>query len=575
MLSNLKTLTGQESSGLARNIVLGFLEALLTGLPFAVLYLVIKQLFQAEPDMAYIWNCCWGLVGLFVLRVIATRSALIGNNQFGYQAGVDMRRNLANKLKRVPLGYLLKKDPGSLNASLLQDVTFTEQIFSHLFTQLVVTISLVSLVAIGLSIENWRLGLAMSAGLPFAAMTFIVMRKLGAVLSRRLLDLVANITGSLIEYILAIKVLQAYNLAGKRFGTLDERLKELQRLSLKHEFLAGVAPLSFICLVEMGFAAMLLTLVYLFVGGALSAEVVVLFLLVSSRFFRPLMAIALFLAEYSFMRQAADRIEEVLGAPELPQGHHQQPLSAEIEFDQVSFAYEEKTILKDVSFQCRPGTLTALVGPSGSGKTTLTSLLARFWDVQQGEIRLGGQPITSLTAENLADHISMVFQEVYLFNDTVWNNLTIGQEGISRAKVIEVCKLTCCYDFIQALPKGLDSVIGEGGTSLSGGEKQRLSIARAILKDAPIVLLDEATASLDPENEFEIQRAINALIQSKTVIMIAHRLNTIVNADQILVLEQGEIKQRGPHNELVNTAGLYQDLWQAQQQTHGWKLRTS
>ncbi len=572
MLSNMKTLTGSDNQGLGRNIALGFLEALVTGLPFAVLYLVIKELFQETPDMPYIWNCCWGLVALFLLRVIAARAALIGNNTFGYQAGVDMRRNLAQKLKRVPMGYLLKQDPGSLNASLLQDVTFTEQIFSHLFAQLVVTISLVSLVALGLSIEDWRLGLAMCAGLPLAVAAFIGLRKLGAVLSRQMLDLVANITGSLIEYILAIKVLQAYNLAGKRFGTLDERLKTLQGLSLKHEFAAGMAPLGFICLVEMGFAAMLVTLVYLFVGGDLRPDVAVLFLLVSSRFFRPLMAMAMFLAEYSFMRQAANRIEEVLQAPELTQGTREVMPSAQIEFDSVSFAYEEKPILKEISFQCQPGTLTALVGPSGSGKTTITSLLARFWDAQQGEIRLGGHPVTSLTAENLADHMSMVFQDVYLFNDTVLNNLTIGQEGVSRERVIEVCKLTCCYDFIQSLPQGLDTVIGEGGASLSGGEKQRLSIARAILKDAPIVLLDEATASLDPENEFEIQRAINALIKRKTVIMIAHRLNTIVNADQILVLEQGEIRQRGTHQILVGVEGLYQTLWQAQQQTHGWKL---
>ncbi len=573
MLNQMKILTGKNNQHLGRNICLGFVEALLTGFPYALLYLVIQQMFLPKPDLQQMWWYC-GLMGLvFIVRVIVSKSVFVNSSNFGYQAGVDIRNNLAQKLKRVPMGYLFKVDPGSLNATMLQDVAFTEQIFSHLFAQLVVTISLATLVAIGLTFEDWRLGLAMCIGLPLAILVFGVLKTIGEKYSRALLNLVGEMTGSLMEYILGIKVLRAYNLAGKRFTKLDNQLKSLQSLSLRHELFAGMAPLSFVCLVELGFATMLLTSVYLFIGGDLQAQVLILFFIASSRFFKPLMAIAIYLAEYSFMRQSANRIEEVLQAPELKQGTLNKTLTPVVEFNQVTFSYDKETVLQDVSLTCQPGTLTALVGPSGSGKTTITSLLARFWDVDKGCISIGGQDIRQLSAECLADHISMVFQDVYLFNDTIYNNLTLGMDKPNRDKVEAVCKATCCWSFIEALPQGLDSMVGEAGTSLSGGEKQRLSIARAILKDAPIVLLDEATASLDPENEHEIQLALSALIQHKTVIMIAHRLNTIVNADQVLVLDNSQIVQRGTHDNLVNKTGLYRQLWQAQQQSQGWALR--
>ncbi|WP_104402444.1 ABC transporter ATP-binding protein [Vibrio penaeicida] len=575
MLKQMKALTGSENEGLTRNILVGFLEALLMGIPFVLVYLVIKEMFLPQPNLNFIWICCGFMVILFALRVVVARYVMIYNQYFGYDAGIDIRLNLAGKLKRVPMGYLLKKDPGALNATMLQDVTFTEQIFSHLFSQLIVTISLVALVAIGLTFEDWRLSFAMCIGLPIAIVAFILLKKAGAILSRKLLDKVAEMTGSLMEYILAIKLLKSYNLAGTRFSKLDNQLKDIQRMSLKHEFVAGVAPLSFVCLVELGFATMLISLIYLYAGGELEPHVAVLFMIVSSRFFKPLMSIAIYLAEYSFMQQASNRIQDVLDAPELPQGNVDQELEASIEFENVSFTYAQNPVLSDVSFSCQPGSLTALVGPSGSGKTTITSLIARFWDTTEGSIKIGDHNVQSLTAECLADQISMVFQDVYLFHDTVFNNLTIGLRNPSRQKVEEVCKATCCWEFVSNLPHGLDSMIGEGGANLSGGEKQRLSIARAILKDAPIVLLDEATASLDPENEHEIQQALNVLIKKKTVIMIAHRLNTVVDADQILVLDQGKIKQQGSHHELINATGLYQSLWDAQQRAHGWAMKAS
>ncbi|MDP2572077.1 ABC transporter ATP-binding protein [Vibrio penaeicida] len=575
MLKQMKALTGTENEGLTRNILVGFLEAFLMGIPFVVVYLVIKEMFLPQPNLNFIWVCCGSMLVLFALRIVVARYVMVHSQIFGYDAGINIRQNLAGKLKKVPMGYLLKTDPGALNATMLQDVTFTEQIFSHLFSQLVVTISLAALVAIGLTFEDWRLSLAMCIGLPIAIVTFILLKKAGAILSRKLLDKVAEMTGSLMEYILAIKLLKSYNLAGTRFSKLDNQLKDIQRMSLKHEFVAGVAPLSFVCLVELGFATMLISLIYLYAGGELAPHVAVLFLIVSSRFFKPLMSIAIYLAEYSFMQQASNRIQDVLEEPELPQGEVNRKLEPSIEFENVSFTYAQNPVLSGISFSCQPGSLTALVGPSGSGQTTITSLIARFWDTSEGDIKIGGHNVQSLTAECLADQISMVFQEVYLFHDTVFNNLTIGLQKPSRQKVEEVCKATCCWEFVSNLPHGLDSLIGEGGATLSGGEKQRLSIARAILKDAPIVLLDEATASLDPENEHEIQQALSALIKKKTVIMIAHRLNTIVNADQILVLDDGKIQQQGSHQELNNTAGLYQSLWNAQQQAHGWTMKAS
>lgn len=312
---------------------------------------------------------------------------------------------------------------------------------------------------------------------------------------------------------------------------------------------------------------------YLLLGGTLGVPMFVMFLVIILRFYHPLQQVGTYLAELRYFRQSFDRIQAVLDEQPLPEPADNPRLEYfDIAFREVSFRYEEDAVLERVTFTIPERSVTALVGPSGSGKTTIANLIARFWDVQSGEVRIGGRNIKELRTERLLSYISMVFQDVYLFHDTILNNIRLGRLDASQEQVEAAARAAQCHEFITQLPDGYHTLIGEGGSTLSGGEKQRLSIARAIIKDAPIVLLDEATASLDPENEALIQQGFQNLVQDKTLVVIAHRLATIRNADQILVLDHGQIVERGKHAQLLALNGLYAHLWREQAQAHGWKM---
>lgn len=298
-----------------------------------------------------------------------------------------------------------------------------------------------------------------------------------------------------------------------------------------------------------------------------------MFMVIAFRMYFPLEMLGMLTGVVRVMGECLDRIDEVMNIPLLDEKNIDKPVNGyEIEFKNVSFAYGRRKTITDLSFKIKEKSVTALVGPSGSGKTTVTNLISRFWDVSEGEIRLGGTNLKDMKCDSIMSHLSIVFQEVYLFNDTVVNNIKLGRPGAKMDEVIKAAGKALCHEFIEKLDNGYDTIIGEGGSTLSAGEKQRLSIARAILKDAPIIILDEATASLDPENEKKIQQAINSLIKNKTVIVIAHRLTTIRNADQILVLTDGKLYERGNHHELLKKQGIYAKFWQRHQKIRDWKL---
>ncbi len=573
MLSQMQALTGRSNSALWWNTALLTLDSLLALAPYLLLYLVIEGMFQPTPDISQLWVYCALMVLVLLIRMVITQQSLKRNNRFSIQAGAAIRTRLADKLKRIPMGELLSLELGALNNTLLKDVHLTEQVFSQLFSQIVGTLLLVAMVTIGLMLVDWRLALAMVSGLPIAVATFLLLKGIGAKMKARLFQLGDKVVSALFEYIQGIKVLRSFNQAGEQFLDLTTQLKALRDDSIKFEFIFGIAPVAFIVLVEAGFAVFLMTAMYLILGGQLALPTLLLFLIVSTRFYKPLTQLAMFIAQLQYFQGAMDRIEKILNLPELSQPEvSKTPTKPTVEFNQVTFSYQEKTALRDVSFCCKPNTITALVGPSGSGKTTITNLIARFWDVGQGEVLIGGINVKHLAQGELAEQVSMVFQDVYLFDDTIYNNLTLGANGLCYDRVKQVCEATRCWSFISQLPQGLETKVGEAGARLSGGEKQRLSIARAILKQAPIVLLDEATASLDPENEKEVQLAINALVQSKTVIMIAHKLSTVLNADQIIVLESGKVEAIGAHQQLMEQSLTYQKLWRDQNQTRGWVL---
>jgi ATP-binding cassette subfamily B protein len=394
---------------------------------------------------------------------------------------------------------------------------------------------------------------------------YALLKMVGKDCDKRVLMLDA-VNSRILEYLHGITVFKAFNQTGMGFKRLAGALSELRDFSIRFELKSFAASLVYSAVLELGFVALI------YAGWRLVAEDVMepgyflVFLILSIRFYRPLHRFAENAALTRGSFSGAKAIHQVFEEKQMPAPQEASADIAQFDvcFDNVSFGYKGKEVLHNISFEAPENSMTALVGPSGSGKTTVSKLIARFWDVNQGAVKIGGKDARDLPCEELFGNISIVFQDVYLFNDTIMNNIKIGKPKASEQEVRQVARMALCHEFIEALPDGYETVIGEGGATLSGGEKQRIAIARAILKNAPIVLLDEATASLDPENDRLIQKALQRLVRSKTLIVIAHRLHTIVNASQIVVLEDGCITQKGTHQELIKQKGWYADMWQQQ-----------
>ena len=388
-----------------------------------------------------------------------------------------------------------------------------------------------------------------------------------------------NLTEAVLDFVEGIGIIKTYNLLGEKSKELTENFEKSCETNIRFE--ENHSPYQFWMNIVygLGVAAIVALSFFLHSQALLGVTFLVGVMLFVSDLFGPIKALYTQATRLTVMNSCMDRIEEVFGEKELPDnGKSSIPENSkapEVEFQNVRFAYGEKDVLHNISFTLPRHTMAALVGPSGGGKSTVANLLARFWDVGFGKVLVRGKDVRDVRLADLMDHISMVFQRVYLFQDTIYNNIAMGRPDATREEVMEAAKKARCYDFIMALPQGFDTVIGEGGESLSGGERQRISIARCILKDAPIVILDEATASVDADNESYIQQAISELCKGKTLLVIAHRLNTIRNADQILVIADGRIAQSGTHKELMEAGGLYRDFVTVRQQSQGWNRRAN
>ncbi|NQX65278.1 ABC transporter ATP-binding protein [Paenibacillus alba] len=533
--------------------------------------------FIAEPDkglnIGRLWIDC---AILFVWLLISYAAfALLYDKSYraAYTLAAGGRLKLAEHLRHLSLGYFGRRDPADLTNLLLGDYAQVEHTISHNVPQLITAIMMPILALVGLLFVDWRMALAMFVAVPLGVLLLWLTDALQAQLSRNHVQAKNEAASRLQEYLTGIREIKAHNLGGKRFERLHLSFDRLKRASIRLEGIMGPVIMGAMLLTRSGMTIMIVVGSYLLASGTLSLPVFLLFLLVGSRIFEPLTMVLMSYGEIRYSAYSAQRIMDVQREQPM-QGTLAIEPQGSIVFDRVTFGYEADTpVLKDLSFTIEPHTITALVGPSGSGKSTVTRLIARFWDVETGSIRIGGQPIRDANPETLLQHISMVFQDVYLFQDTIGNNIRIGNMAATQEEIEAAAKRACCHEFISQLPQGYNTPVGEGGSTLSGGEKQRLSIARALLKDAPIVLLDEATASLDPENESAVQQAINELVANKTLIIIAHRLKTIQNADNILVLDQGQLVQSGTHNELCAQEGIYANLWSLQQDSDGWQVK--
>ena len=573
----IKNITVGHTERLRKPVGYTMLANLVNIVPFCLSIEAINVIFRTFDgsgtplDTNRLWMIFAVLVVYMLVMAFAERAAYRANFRGAYEMSAEGRIHLAEHLRKLSLGFLSRRDPGDLSSMLITDFTMAETGISHHLPQLMGALVMPVLAFLGLLWIDWRMAVAMFVALPLAVAFLLLSNIAQRKLSVRQIEAKINAGNRLEEYLQGIRVMKAYNLLGGKFERLKMAFSDLRRACIRQEALLGPFILFSVTLIRAGLTFMILCGTYLLIGGELSLLTFVMFLVVGSRVFDPLTSALTNFAEFRYFSIAGGRILSLMNEPEM-KGDRDVPESGDITFDHVSFGYQEKEILHDISVTLRKGTLTALVGPSGSGKSTVMKLCARFYDPQKGRVFFGDLPMDKINPESLMSHISMVFQDVYLFQDTVRNNIRFGKAGATDDEIIVAAQKACCHDFIMQLPQGYDTMIGEGGCTLSGGEKQRISIARAVLKDAQVILLDEATASLDPENEVEMQKAIDTLIKGRTVITIAHKLKTIMNANRIIVLDDGQVKEQGTHDELIRVDGLYARLWKIQESTSGWNL---
>jgi ATP-binding cassette subfamily B protein len=570
MRTLLKLVPGQRGQYL-HGIAWKVLDGAVSAWPAIVVFLILVELFQQPVDTDRIWLYAGVLVALFLAQILFNYLAQRAMHGVVADMHYDLRLFLADYLRRLPLGFFTRRDTGTIDALFTTNIAFLDVRFpTDMFISGVVAPSILFVTMLFI---DWRLALAAGVGLPLALLILRgTMRVFGAIWAdQRVARTAAN--SRMVEYIQGIGVIRAFNLAGARLGQFERAMAAYRDASIATTTRITPAMIGFMSVLEAGFAALIVLGVWLFLGGSLGGVTFLLFLFLGLAFYQPLMLLGELQAFQRIVENAVRNLNEFLRTPTLPEP--EQPLNPaghDVTFTQVSFRYDDRPVLEELSCSIPERGITALVGPSGSGKTTLTNLIARFWDVERGSVQVGGVDVRAMASDTLQRQLTMVFQDVYLFRDTIKANIALGKPDASDAEIEAAARAARCHEFIAALPDGYDTVVGEGGATLSGGEKQRVSIARALLKDAPIVMLDEATASVDPENEWLIQQAFDALAAHKTVIVIAHRLQTLQRAEQILVLEAGRLVQHGTHNELIGQEGIYRRFWRERERARHWKL---
>ena len=579
ILSIMKAASLGNTKRLRPMILWTMLEYALRGSPYGILLMAVWELFKPlqNPGTYINTNALFMITAaLFVNLVIlyiVSKVAYYKMYYDTYNLGAEGRLSIGDHLRRLSMGFYNVHDPGAVGSYLINDYANVEFLLSHIIPQAIGAVAMPLLLLIVLAFQNWQMALVSASVIPLAIPVVFVSRVFLKHFGKKHQKARVDAASRMLEYLQGIRLIKAFKLTGTRFVRLKKTFAYLKNLSIKLEAGAGPTVILSGFILHGGLTLIILVgLTFLF-AGTVTLPVYIMFLILGMRVYEPLIQVLIFLAEMNYYEISVNRIEELRKTPILiGTNPGTRPKDFNIKFENVSFRYHNTDVLKNINIFLPEHSLTAFVGPSGSGKTTMTRLIARFWDVSQGVIKLDGNDLRVYDPDDLLSFISMVFQDVYLFNDTVINNIRVGKKDATMEQIINAAKKARCHEFIEKLTDGYETIIGEGGSTLSGGEKQRISIARAILKDAPVVLLDEATASLDPENEVYIQEAINDLVKEKTVVVIAHRLNTVVNADKIVVLENGSVIEEGNHETLMNSLGLYRHMWDEQQKIRKWKF---
>jgi len=562
ILHRIVNMTGKYKARIRASYITAFLKGIMMKVPLMLCFFCISFFMQGQMDKT---KCIYFGIAVLVSVILEAVFEHISNvlqSATGYMVFADMRLKLGDHLRKMPMGYFTEGNIGKISSVLSTDMVFIEENCMGVLSELVMFLISQSLMVVMMFVMDFRMGLLSLLVVGIFVIVGNLMLKTTMRHSVTKQEASESLTEEVLDFAEGIGIIKSYNMLGEKSKRLTDEFEKSCKKSIEFEVEYSPWSRALYLTFGIGTAAVLALSAYLYVTGAISNVYLVGMALFLFDVFVSIKSYYSQMARLTVTSASLDRIEEVFAAEELKDDGKNDLGSvldsdSEIEYDNVGFAYTDKDVLSNVSFTVKQGEMTALVGPSGGGKSTIASLLARFWDVKSGKILVRGEDIRDVSLGSLMDQISMVFQRVYLFQDTVYNNIAIGRPDATREEVEEAAKKARCYDFIMQLPDGFDTVIGEGGASLSGGEQQRISIARCILKDSPIVILDEATASVDADNERAIQEAISELCKDKTLLVIAHRLRTIRDADQILVVSDGKINERGNHETLMAQNGTY------------------
>ncbi|MDD2960387.1 MAG: ABC transporter ATP-binding protein [Lachnospiraceae bacterium] len=562
---------GSKKKLLMKAMVISFCGAVFAAMQFGALMFALDQVLSGQQAgmLPVIAILLISVIG----RILCFYYSVNEETEVGYFMVAEKRIHIGDRLRYIPMGYFNDNSLGNITAVVTTTLSEVENSASRCLVMVVGGFLNTLALCLALTVTDWRMGLIGICGIMVylfvTEMAQIATSKTGP--ARQMAQI--HLVEAVLEYIQGMSVVKSYGLEKDNDQMAARTIEESCKKTLSLE--ASITPwMAVRQLVVRGFSVLIVVCALVFYGGGtMPLSRCLLMLIASFILYQELESAGNMSDTLQMLGATIDKANSIDDTPVMDiDGKELAPKDAGVAFENVTFSYGNRRILDGVSFTIPEKTTMAVVGPSGGGKTTLCNLTARFWDVESGTIRLGGRDITDYKLDSLMKNISMVFQDVYLFQDTIENNIKFGKPDVSHAQVAEAAKAACCHEFIMELPNGYDTVVGEAGGSLSGGEKQRISIARAMLKDAPIIILDEATASVDPENEAELQAAIDALTHDKTIIMIAHRLKTVRSADQILVLSGGQIVQRGTHEELMKQDGLYADFIGERKEAMGWKL---
>jgi ATP-binding cassette subfamily B protein len=554
--------TGKYKTRIRVSYISAFFKGIMMKVPLILCFLCISYFMKGQMDKTKCVYLGIAVLASVILEAVFEHISNVLQSATGYMVFADMRLKLGDHLRKLPMGYFTEGNIGKISSVLATDMVFIEENCMGVLSELVTFLISQGLMVVMMFVMDYRMGiLSLMVVIAFIIVGNLMLRT-NMEHSHLKQEAAESLTEEVLDFAEGMGIIKSYNLLGDRSKKLTDEFAKSCKESIAYEMDYTPWSRALYLTFGIGTAAALALSALLYTTGTISAEYMVGMALFLFDLFAAIKSYYGQMARLTVTSASLDRIEEVFDAEELNDEGKKDLVSAtssanEIEYDNVGFAYAEKDVLSNVSFEIKKGEMTALVGPSGGGKSTIASLLARFWDVKSGRILVRGEDIRNVSLGSLMDQISMVFQRVYLFQDTVYNNIAIGRPDATREEVEAAARKARCYDFIMQLPEGFDTVIGEGGASLSGGEQQRISIARCILKDSPIVILDEATASVDADNERAIQEAISELCKDKTLLVIAHRLRTIRDADQILVISDGQIKEHGDHASLMAQNGTY------------------